>query len=90
MGLRSNGNVSDDGTNFKYTPGGIGTHVFPLASTLFSGSSVPLNRFDSIRLALTFTTLNATTVSTDTFVSVTCVGETTARYKAGAATLAMY
>jgi len=90
MGLRSNGNLIDDGTNFKYGADGIGTNVFPLASTLFSGSSVPLNRFDSIRLALTFTPLNATTLSTDTFVSVTCVGETTALYKGGAASLAMY
>ena len=30
--------------------GGFGTFVFPLASRAYGGSSVPLNRFDSIRL----------------------------------------
>ena len=66
--------------------------VFPLASTAFSGSSVPLNRFDSIRLTLKFDSkpeyqnLSLTTMG----ITVTCVGETTILYKGGAATLAMY
>jgi hypothetical protein len=66
--------------------------IFPLASTAFSGSSVPLNRFDSIRLILRFNvapvdrTLKVTTMG----ITVTCVGETTILYKGGAATLAMY
>jgi hypothetical protein len=66
--------------------------VFPLASTAFSGSSVPLNRFDSIRLTLKFDrkpeyqNLSLTTMG----ITVTCVGETTILYKGGAATLAMY
>ena len=67
---------------------GMGTYVFPLASTAYSGSSVPLNRFDSIRLVLKFTSKPLTTIST--FVNVTCVGETTALFKGGAASLAMY
>jgi hypothetical protein len=67
---------------------GMGTYVFPLASTAYSGSSVPLNRFDSIRLVLKFTSKPLSTIST--FVNVTCVGETTALFKGGAASLAMY
>ena len=67
---------------------GIGTYVFPLASTAYSGSSVPLNRFDSIRLVLTFT--SAFQPGESTFINVTCVGETTALYKGGASSLAMY
>ena len=69
--------------------------VFPLASSAFSGSAVPLNRFDSIRLTIRFT---GTPESGGTFglsgktsgITVTCVGETTVLYKGGAATLAMY
>jgi hypothetical protein len=70
--------------------------VFPLASTAFSGSSVPLNRFDSIRLTLKFNaapsaTTSGRTPALSTFgITVTCVGETTILYKGGAATLAMY
>ena len=67
---------------------GIGTYVFPLSSTAYSGSCVPLNRFDSIRLTLTFT--SPPTTASSTFVNVTCVGETTALFKGGAASLAMY
>ena len=67
--------------------------VFPLASSAFSGSGVPLNRFDSIRLTLKFGT-TAPTGSTlplaNPGINVTCVGETTVLYKGGAATLAMY
>jgi hypothetical protein len=67
---------------------GIGTYVFPLSATAYSGSCVPLNRFDSIRLTLTFTSQPVT--GSSTFVNVTCVGETTALFKGGAASLAMY
>ena len=68
-------------------------YVFPLASQAYGGSSVPLNRFDNIRLDLNIvlsgsgsTSLSGTTYT----VSATCVGETTALYKGGAASLAMY
>lgn len=61
--------------------------VIPLAGTVFSGSSVPLNRFDSIRLIVKFT---GETDSAGGFLNVTCVGETTTLYKGGSATLAMY
>jgi hypothetical protein len=67
---------------------GIGTYVFPLSATAYSGACVPLNRFDSIRLTITFTDRPVT--SSSTFVNVTCVGETTALFKGGAASLAMY
>ena len=61
------------------------TVVFPLASRAYSGSGVPLNRFDNIRLKIKHLT---NTVSGD--FNITCVGETTALYKNGAASLAMY
>ena len=70
--------------------------IFPLASSAFSGSSVPLNRFDSIRLYLKFNATPAAVTTNKiphltTFgITVTCVGETTVLYKGGAATLAMY
>ena len=69
--------------------------IFPLASSAFSGSSVPLNRFDSIRLYLKFSATPAATTNrvphlTTYGITVTCVGETTVLYKGGAATLAMY
>ena len=68
--------------------GGFGTFVFPLASRAYGGSSVPLNRFDSIRLVLTFS--HAAQTSANSFINVTCVGKTTALFKDGAASLAMY
>ena len=65
------------------------TFVFPLASRAYGGSSVPLNRFDNIRLKLTgLPTSNG--IESGDIVNVTCVGETTALYKGGAASLAMY
>jgi len=71
----------------------MGYYVFPLASRQGSGSSVPLNRFDNIRLSLTFThpdiTSSGYTIDQGT-INVTCVGETTGLYKDGAASLAMY
>jgi hypothetical protein len=80
LGLYSNGffidgaNVTD---NF---------YVFPLASHAYGGSSVPLNRFDNIRMELSIAYAGSGTLT----VSATCVGETTALYKGGAASLAMY
>ena len=72
---------------------GMGYYVFPLAARSYGGSSVPLNRFDNIRLSLTFThpdiTSSGYTVDQGT-INVTCVGETTGLYKNGAASLAMY
>ena len=80
LGLYSNGffvgtaNITD---NF---------YVFPLASQAYGGSSVPLNRFDNIRMELSISYVGSGTLT----VSATCVGETTALYKGGAASLAMY
>lgn len=67
-------------------------YVFPLADKAFSGSGVPLNRFDNIRLSLRIY-VPALTVSTNVEirrVTATCVGETTALYKQGAASISMY
>ena len=91
LGLYSNKYIYGTGTSgndIMVEEFGIGTYVFPLAATAFSGSSVPLNRFDSIRLTLTFS--SAPVAGSSTFVNVTCVGETTALFKGGAASLAMY
>lgn len=63
-------------------------YVFPLANKAYSGSGVPLNRFDNIRLALRIYTPGAS--DTIPKVSCTCVGETTALYKQGAASISMY
>lgn len=63
-------------------------YVFPLANKAYSGSGVPFNRFDNIRLALRIYTTGAT--DTIPKVSCTCVGETTALYKQGAASISMY
>jgi hypothetical protein len=93
LGLYSNkyiyNSVASDGAgSFTVDEYGIGTYVFPLAATAYSGSCVPLNRFDSVRLTLTFTSTPQRGAST--FVNVTCVGETTALFKGGAASLALY
>ena len=66
---------------------GTGILVFPLGSSAYSGSSVPLNRFDSIRLTLTFT---GPPPAGSPYINITCIGETTALFKGGAASLAMY
>jgi len=64
------------------------TYVFPLANKTFSGSGVPLNRFDNIRLAVKVHHPAAS--STFKKITVTCVGETTAVYANGAASISMY
>jgi len=82
MGLRSN-------VLYTRTDPHIRTiaYVFPLASRAFSGSGVPLNRFDNIRLSLNLFVPGSLTINR---VTVTCVGETTALYKQGAASISMY
>jgi hypothetical protein len=70
-------------------------YIFPLASTAYGGSCVPLNRFDNIRLVITTQGGDlpplAFSVSTDRhLISVTGVGYTTAVYANGAASVAMY
>ena len=66
---------------------GTGNLIFPLASIAYGGSSIPLNRFDSIRLSLTF---SGAPTGDSPYVNITCLGETTALFKGGAASLAMY
>jgi len=97
LGLYQNTQSYYNGTN-EVPTGQYRTYVFPLASQVFSGSSVPLNRFDNIRLTMTLSTNYSLDIAQDgvdhtrtaTRVVVTCVGETTALYKGGAASLAMY
>ena len=91
LGLYSNKYIYGSGTtgdDINVEEFGMGTYIFPLAATAFGGSCVPLNRFDSIRLTLTFS--SPPIAGSSTFVNVTCVGETTALFKGGAASLAMY
>ena len=66
-------------------------YVFPLSNYAFSGAGVPLNRFDNIRMSLriAFDVVGSTTTEL-TRISVTCVGESTALYKQGAASISMY
>ena len=67
-------------------------YVFPLAAHAYGGSSVPLNRFDNIRLTLQLQHVSndLNTSATKLIINTTCVGETTALYKHGAASLAMF
>jgi len=88
IGLYANKYIYQSGRDFKVFEDGMGTYVFPLAATAFSGSCVPLNRFDSIRLTLKFT--SQPSAANNSYINVTCVGETTALFKGGAASLAMY
>ena len=67
---------------------GFGTYVFPLASRAYGASSVPLNRFDAIRLTLTFT--GPAVSSPHTFINVTCCGQTVANFLNNNVSLAMY
>jgi hypothetical protein len=83
LGLHFNAHTSVGTNSYELLEGNYSTYVFPLASRAYSGSGVPLNRFDNIRLTVTPT-------SNVSKIVVTCVGETTALYKNGAASLAMY
>ena len=67
-------------------------YVFPLSNFAFSGAGVPLNRFDNIRLTLkiAYDDPLASTATELSKLSVTCVGESTALYKQGAASISMY
>jgi hypothetical protein len=84
LGLYVNRDIESDQTEAL---DGVGILVVPLGSSGYSGSSVPLNRFDSIRLTLAFT---GKPTSSSPYISITCIGETTALFKGGAASLAMY
>ena len=87
LGLYSNG-VYGGTANFADN-----YYVFPLASQAYGGSSVPLNRFDNIRMDINVViagTASTGFTSQSFTISATCVGETTALYKGGAASLAMY
>ena len=80
MGLYSNYSENSIGSDNKYY------FIFPLASTAYSGSSIPLNRFDNIRLVIK----TKENIVIPGQVSVTAVGCTTALYSNGAASISMY
>ena len=65
---------------------GTGSLVIPLASTAYSGSSVPLDRYSSIRLRINFNTL----AEPRSYINVTCVGTTTVSYNNNTANIEMY
>jgi len=89
MGLSSNVSDLHLGTDDKLHL------IFPLASTAYGGSSVPLNRFDNIRLVIKNSgnlrpLADDTSVGNSHIISVTAVGTTTALYSNGAASVSMY
>lgn len=65
---------------------GIGSLVIPLASTAYSGSSVPLDRYSSIRLRINFNKL----AGPKSYINVTCVGTTTVSYNNSTANIDLY
>ena len=65
---------------------GIGSLVIPLASTAYSGSSVPLDRYDNIRLRINFNKL----AGPKSYINVTCVGTTTVSYINSTANIDLY
>ena len=65
---------------------GTGSLVIPLASTAYSGSSVPLDRYNSIRLRINFNTL----AGPRSYINVTCVGTTTVSYNNSTANIDLY
>lgn len=65
---------------------GTGSLVIPLASTAYSGSSVPLDRYDSIRLRINFNTF----AGPKSYINVTCVGTTTVSYNNNTANIDLY
>lgn len=65
---------------------GIGSLVIPLASTAYSGSCIPLDRYSSIRLKINFTG----TAGPLSYINVTCVGTTTISYNNSTANIDLY
>lgn len=69
-------------------------YVFPLASRAFSGSSILLDRFDNIRLELTYDapglTQSGINISKKASINVTCRGEILVTYKDGISTIKLY
>jgi len=65
---------------------GTGSLVIPLASTAYSGSSVPLDRYDNIKLRINFNKL----AGPKSYINVTCVGTTTVSYINSTANIDIY
>ncbi len=76
------------------TAAGNEYYVFPLASRAFGGSSIPLDRFDNIRLELIYTSPNLNEfgieISEMANINVTCRGEMLVTYKDGVSTIKLY
>ena len=81
LGLYNNNYITNGDSQNPYE-----VFVFPLASKAYGGSCVPLNRFDNITLKFKLQAVPSVAGT----IYVTCVGETTALYNGGAASLAMY
>lgn len=90
LGLYSNEFNID---NLNISAGGE-YYVFPLASRAFGGSSLPLDRFDNIRLELMYTAPGLTEfgmdISKQANINVTCRGEMLVTYKGGVSTIKLY
>ena len=90
LGLYSNEFTID---NLNIAPGNE-YYVFPLASKAFSGSSILLDRFDNIRLELTYNapglTQSGINISKKASINVTCRGEILVTYKDGISTVKLY
>lgn len=90
LGLYSNQfNIDNNNLNLGYEH-----YIFPLASRAFGGSSLPLNRFDSIRLDLIYTAPNLDSngldMSKQANINVTCRGQTLITYNYGMSSIKMY
>ena len=86
IGIKSNGNEKK--ANTMRFAASIGVLVFPLANTAYSGSGIPLNKFDTVRVIVNFS--EEIRLGDDPYLNVTCVGEATATYNNGIASLGMY
>jgi|MDSW01.2.fsa_nt_gb hypothetical protein len=88
------------GLNYnQFYASGVGlTHnyyIFPLASQAYGASSVPLDRFDNVRLHLSIknqakSAAAAATLQRSPKICVTCVGQGTVQYLNGAAMFAAF
>ena len=65
---------------------GVGPYIIPLANTAYSGSSVPLDKYDNIKIIIKFNDVTGL----KSYINVLCVGETTIEYTDSNANISMY
>lgn len=65
---------------------GIGPYIIPLANTVYSGSSIPLDKYDDIKIIIKFNDVTGL----KSYINVLCVGETTIEYTDSNANISMY